>query len=73
MRHKTWIGKCHTTKIMEKIMKAVKIIVTGTENAKKAVTDAVEKSIYFEFTPLPDDTYEIKVKPEAEKLLSVSN
>ena len=54
-------------------MKAVKIIVTGTENAKKAVTDAVEKSIYFEFTPLPDDTYEIKVKPEAEKLLSVSN
>jgi len=54
-------------------MKTVKIIITGKENAKNTVTDAVEKSIYFELTPLPDDTYEIKVKPEAEKSLSVSN
>jgi hypothetical protein len=40
------------------------VTISGQERMERAVVIAVEASIYFEVTPMPDDHWEIKVKYE---------
>jgi len=47
----------------------VKIVVTGVEAVQRTIFKLAWHSVWFEVTPLPDDRWEIAVKPEAAGFL----